>query len=70
MQRQLRKKTEDIGAKFGVPSTFKVLRSATGVPKYKIVGSQRTCIYKTSDNYCLENGRWMVSEAQIGHWDG
>jgi hypothetical protein len=30
---------DDIGAIFGVPSSFKVEINATGVPKYRMVGS-------------------------------
>ena len=35
---------EDIGAMFGEPSSLSVERSATGVPKYRIVGSMVLCI--------------------------
>ncbi len=33
---------DDIGAKFGKPSSFSVLMSTTGVPKYRIAGSATT----------------------------
>jgi hypothetical protein len=33
---------DDIGARFGQPSSFSVLMSTTGVPKYRIAGSATT----------------------------
>jgi hypothetical protein len=33
-----------MGARFGVPSSFNVLRTATGVPKYRMAGSIALCI--------------------------
>jgi len=35
---------DDIGARLGVPSWLRVEISATGVPKYKIVGSTVRCL--------------------------
>jgi hypothetical protein len=35
---------DDMGAMFGEPSSFIVEISATGVPKYKMVGSMVLCM--------------------------
>jgi hypothetical protein len=35
---------EDIGARLGVPSSLRLEMRATGVPKYKIVGSMVLCM--------------------------
>jgi hypothetical protein len=44
MQRHPSQNAEDIGARLGVPSSLSVLISTTGVPKYKMAGSMRTCM--------------------------
>ena len=36
--------TDEIGARFGLPSGLTVLSSTTGVPKYKMAGSVTTCV--------------------------
>jgi hypothetical protein len=44
MQLQPSHQTDDMGAMFAVPSSFKVEIRATGVPKYRIVGSMVLCM--------------------------
>jgi hypothetical protein len=39
MHRRPSHQADDMGARFGEPSSFNVLISTTGVPKYKIAGS-------------------------------
>jgi hypothetical protein len=44
MQLQPSHHADDIGDRFGVPSSLMVLIRTTGVPKYRIGNSLRTCI--------------------------
>ena len=46
MQLQPSHHADDMGARFGEPSGFNELMSATGVPKYRIVGSMVLCMGK------------------------
>ena len=53
MQVQPSHHAEDIGARFGDPSALSVLISATGVPKYRIVGSIVRCMIRTYRSFTL-----------------
>ena len=44
MQVQPSHQAEDMGARLGEPSWLRVDMSATGVPKYKMVGSMVLCM--------------------------
>lgn len=43
MQVQPSHHADDMGAMFALPSAFEVLMRATGVPKYRMVGSMVRC---------------------------
>src|SRR5262245_2681910 len=47
MQLQPSHHTDDIGARLGEPSSLRVLMIATGVPKYRTVGSMVLCMRRT-----------------------
>src|SRR5688572_32553834 len=47
---------EDIGARFGEPSSFRELTSTTGVPKYRMAGSMVECMSRL-----VVVSRWLAS---------
>jgi hypothetical protein len=57
---------EDIGARLAEPSSFKVLISTTGVPKYKIAGSIVRTIENLSDR--CSNFPFSKTIEKRGQW--
>jgi len=53
MQLQPSHQAEDIGARFAVPSSLRLEIIATGVPKYKIVGSIVLCMSTTVSQHAV-----------------
>jgi hypothetical protein len=54
MQLQPSHHADDIGARLGLPSRLRVEISATGVPKYRIVGSIVLCMQPPYDGIAAE----------------